>query len=71
MVNNYGQILNNLRKSSKLTLQEVSDKSGISVCSLCLYENSKVEPRILTIKKLAGIYNISYEKLYTILQKGE
>lgn len=71
MVSNYGQILKDLRKSNNLTLQDVKDKTGINVCNLCLYENAKVEPRILTIKKLADAYNISYEKLYTILQRGE
>lgn len=57
--------LRNLRKAKKLTQQEIADKLGITRQAYGYYENenSKREPDIETIQKLAEIFDVSTDYL--------
>lgn len=48
-----------LRKSKNVTLQEVSEKTGISVTSLSFYEKGQRNPKIETWQKLADYFDVS------------
>lgn len=55
-----------LRKSKNVTLQEVSEKTGISITSLSFYEKGQRNPKIETLQKLAGYFNVSIPYLQGI-----
>lgn len=57
--------LRNLRRAKKLTQQEIADKLGITRQAYGYYENenSKREPDIETIQKLAEIFDVSTDYL--------
>ena len=63
--------LRSIREKSGLTLKELSEKTKISIATLCLIENGKVTPRPITIKRLADVYNVDYNDLYEKVEKGE
>ena len=71
MHKNFGQVLKNIRNQRKLSLNEVSEKTGISISCLSLIENSKTQPQAKTINKLADVYEVDYIELYKRLEKGE
>lgn len=48
-----------LRKNKNVTLQEVSEKTGISITSLSLYENEQRNPKIQPWQKLASYFGVS------------
>lgn len=48
-----------LRKSKNVTLQEVSEKTGISITSLSFYEKGQRNPKIETWQKLATYFDVS------------
>lgn len=48
-----------LRKSKNVTLQEVSEKTGISITSLSFYEKGQRNPKIETWQKLADYFGVS------------
>lgn len=48
-----------LRKSKNVTLQEVSEKTGISITSLSFYEKGQRNPKIETWQKLADYFDVS------------
>lgn len=51
--------LKELRKDRKLTLQQVSKETGVSVASLSSYENGNRNPKIETWQKLADYFGVS------------
>lgn len=59
--------LKTLRNSKNMTLQEVSQKSGISVVEISQIENDKYKPRMATIKKLSKAFDYDFEELYDYL----
>jgi len=48
-----------LRKNKNVTLQEVSEKTGISIASLSFYEKGQRNPKIETWQKLADYFDVS------------
>lgn len=55
--------LKELRKDRKLTLQQVSKETGVSVASLSSYENGNRNPKIETWQKLADYFGVSVSYL--------
>lgn len=55
--------LKELRKDKKLTLQQVSKDTGVSVASLSSYENGNRNPKIETWQKLADYFGVSVSYL--------
>lgn len=62
-----GMKLKTLRNSKKMTLQEVSEKSGVSIVELSQIENDKNKPQMGTIKKLSKAFDYDFEELYDYL----
>lgn len=62
-----GMKLKALRNSKKMTLQEVSEKSEVSIVELSQIENDKYKPRMVTIKKLSKAFDYDFEELYDYL----
>lgn len=52
-----------LRQSSKLTLQELSDKTGVSRSNLSKYEKDTVKPTVDAIVKLCDFFDVSSDWL--------
>lgn len=52
-----------LRKQKKITLQQLSKQTGISVSSLSAYENSRRSPKIENWIKLAEFFKVSVSYL--------
>ncbi|MCR1890997.1 helix-turn-helix transcriptional regulator [Ligilactobacillus murinus] len=55
-----------LRKSKNVTLQEVSEKTGISITSLSFYEKGQRNPKIETWQKLADYFDVPVSYLQGI-----
>ena len=51
------------RVNEGLTIREAANKLGVSIGTLCAYENYKRAPRIDIIKKMADLYHVSIEDL--------
>ena len=61
-----GQRLQELRKSKKLTLQELEAMTNIDNSNLSKYEAGSVNPKLTTLYKLSQAYGISLSKLLEI-----
>lgn len=55
----------------KMTLQELSEKSGITVAYLSMIERSQREPTLSTLFKIASALNVRTESLWTDLSTEE
>lgn len=55
-----GRTLRNLRRQQKLTLQEVAERTGLSVGFLSSLERSQTDASIATLQKLAQFYNTNF-----------
>lgn len=55
--------LRELRKEKHLTLQELTDKTGLSNQAISFYERGKRKPKIETWKKLADYFGVSVDYL--------
>lgn len=62
-----GEKIKTLRKEQNLTLQDLSDRTGLTKESICHYENNKVKPSLVSIQKLATGLNCKFEDLYELL----
>lgn len=51
-----GARLRQMRDLKRLSLSDVSARTGISRSQLCLIENGKVDPRISTVVKILSCY---------------
>ncbi|MBT1034807.1 helix-turn-helix domain-containing protein [Canibacter sp. lx-45] len=60
-----GKRIKHFRKKSGLTLVEVSEKIGLSVSQLSLYETGKREPKISVLAQLAAIFTTDIKTLLT------
>ena len=63
MKTKFGETIQKLRKEQKMTLQELSKKSNISIVSLNYYENGKCLPKARTVYKLALALNYDFDEL--------
>jgi transcriptional regulator with XRE-family HTH domain len=52
-----GARLRQMRDLRRLSLSDVSARTGISRAQLCLIENGKVDPRISTVVKILSCYD--------------
>lgn len=59
-----GTELRKVRKSKKLTLDDVSKETHIKVDYISKYENGKKEIGYLTLKKLCDFYNYKVSNLF-------
>lgn len=66
MKNKFGETIQRLRKEQKMTLQELSEKSDISIVSLNYYENGKCLPKPINIYKLAKALNYDFDELFEL-----
>lgn len=55
--------LHALRKAKKVTLQQLSDATGLSIGSLSRYENGQRNPKIATVRTLANYFEVSSDYL--------
>lgn len=58
-----GDRIKSLRKSKKYTLTELCYKNGIEPSTLSRIEQAIVEPKYLTLLKIASAFNISVSEL--------
>ena len=52
MEETFGKRLKNIRIEDKMTLKELSIRSGLSIMTLSNWENDKHKPRFLSVMKL-------------------
>ena len=59
-----GEYLKSIREAKHLSLRQVDYKSSISYSHLSMIENGTRKPTALTLKELAGVYDVDYIDLY-------
>ena len=59
----FAQNLKMLRKSQKLSQQQIAEKTGIARSMISDYENGKKEPTLSALDKLAKYFNLTLEEL--------
>jgi transcriptional regulator with XRE-family HTH domain len=60
-----GDNIKELRKSKKITQQELSDKTGISISAINKYENNKRQPKTDMVIKISKALNAPISDLIT------
>ena len=60
----FGERLREVRKSKKITQQEVADRLGIKRNTYSDWENGKTEPTFEILVKLADLFDISLDWLF-------
>ena len=53
-----GKKIKAARKANNLTLQNVSDATGIHLTSIWFVENGRTNPHLLTLKAIAGVFKM-------------
>ncbi len=53
-----------IRKDKGITIQELSERTGISISSLSMYENGKRVPSIKNIKLIANGLEVDVDEFY-------
>ena len=53
-----------IRKDKGITIQELSERTGISISSLSMYENGKRVPSIKNIKLIANGLDVDVDEFY-------
>ena len=56
-----------IRKQEKMTLEELSSKTGITAAYLSMIERGKREPTLSTLMKIAAALNVMTESLWTTI----
>ncbi|RIK43621.1 MAG: hypothetical protein DCC55_05115 [Chloroflexi bacterium] len=65
-----GEELRRLRKVRRLTLSEVSDKTGLSVSFLSDIERNRTKPSLGTLAKLADCYQVAANEVIAKAESG-
>ena len=65
----FGERIKQLRKDKNLTLNQLADLTGLSVMTLSKLERDTYKPSVLTVGKLANIFNQSFEELWALANK--
>lgn len=60
-----GKIINKLRKEKKITLKELSQKSGVALATLCRIENEKMTGTIKSHDAIARALDVTLADLYS------
>lgn len=55
--------LKRLRKTNRMTQQDVADRLDISASAVGMYEQGRREPDLATLVKLADIFGVSVDQL--------
>lgn len=63
------EVLHTSRRSKKLTLQQLSDLTGISMVSLNKYEKGTIIPNISNLYKLSNVLEFDYDEASAISAK--
>ena len=63
-----GRFISHLRRERKLTQKEIADKLGVTYQAVSKWERGENLPDVLTLKKLADIYEVSVDY---IINSGE
>lgn len=63
-----GEKLKDLRIKKDLSMKELSEKSGLSIVSICGYENGKHIPSLVNINKLAKALDYSFDDLCNLIK---
>ena len=58
------------RKKSNMTLEELSEKSGLSTAYLSLIERDMREPTLITLRKIAAALHVTAEALWSTLTES-
>lgn len=66
---NIGDLISNRRKEIKLSIVELSKRTGISCTSLRKYEKHTVLPTVNNLSKITNVLSLDYEKAFDILLK--
>lgn len=61
----FGETIKNARKSKKLTLQDLSEKCGLSAVSISHIEKG-AKPSSLSVMKLSKALEIDYDELWAL-----
>ena len=61
----YGNRIRHLRKKGELTLQQLSDRAGLSVGFLSLLERDKAAPSLGTLARLAQVLEVEIDHFIT------
>ena len=63
-----GETVRHLRRTKRLTLQSLSDLTGLSTAFLSQVENDQANPTLSSLRKIAGALGVS---IFAILAQGE
>jgi transcriptional regulator with XRE-family HTH domain len=63
MMNEFGKHLKAIRLSVNLAQKEISEKLGVVESCYANWEQGRTEPNINNIRKLAKIFEVSYDEL--------
>lgn len=58
-----GARLKTIRQQKKLTIEQLSQKSGISVATICNIENANIKPYAITLSRLCVALDIDLEQI--------
>ena len=56
-----------IRKQEKMTLEELSEKTGLTAAYLSMIERGKREPTLSTLMKIATVLKVTTESLWTTI----
>lgn len=59
-----GHVIRQLRQDRGWGEEEVSTRAGINVMTLSRLESLKVDPRLSTLQKIAGVFDLKIEQLF-------
>lgn len=65
----FGERIKELRKEKNLTLSQLANLANLNVMTLSKIENNCYKPSVLTVGKLANIFNESKEELWRLANK--
>lgn len=59
----FGKNLKELRESENLTQGELAEKIGVSQVAISQFERGETNPKLTTLKLIAGFFRTSVERL--------
>lgn len=67
----FSERLTYLRKSAKLTQQQLADALGVSRSTIGMYENGQREPNFETLESIADLFNVRMDSLISKSNSNE
>ena len=64
MVSDLGALIKQLRKDRGITQKKLGERIGVSEGTVSKYEANVSTPPVETLRKIAGVFNISMDTLY-------